>query len=180
MSGSAPLRSFARCAAVCGSTRALKNRASASLASSSSLLVPAACRASTAFGPHVGERRQAEKVQVFGRRGPDLVGIGLGSLCNPDRRLLELSKRALQRSKVFRERRVALAFAYEIANLAKKRFHRASAILGELSPDKIERLDAVRAFIDHRNPRIADELLHPPFADVAVTAEHLLGFDGVG
>src|SRR5208283_5579475 len=75
---------------------------------------------------------------------------------------------------------VALAVRYEITRLAEECLHRASAILGELSPDEIERLDAVRAFIDHRDPRIAHELLHPPFRDIAVTAEHLLGFDGVG
>src|SRR5271165_2084337 len=118
--------------------------------------------------PHVAERRQAEEVQVFGRRGPDLVRIGLGALCNPDRRLLKLSKRALQRSKVFRERWVTLAVLYEITHLGQERLHRASTILAELSPDQIERLDAVRAFIDHRDARIADELLHPPFADEAV------------
>src|SRR5208283_1716750 len=131
------------------------------------------------LGPHVVERRQAEKVKVFGRRRADLVGIGLGALRNPDRRSLELPEGSLQRSKVFRERGVALALPYEITHLGQERLHRASTILAELSPDQIERLDSVRAFIDHRNPRIADELLHPPFAHVAVAAEYLLGLDGV-
>jgi hypothetical protein len=47
-----------------------------------------------------------------------------------------------------------------------------------LRPDQVERLDSVRAFVDLRDTGIADELLHAPFADIAVAAIDLLRVDG--
>ena len=44
----------------------------------------------------------------------------------------------------------------------------------QLAPGEVERLHAVGAFVEHRHPRIADDLLHAPLGDVAVPAEHLL------
>ena len=52
---------------------------------------------------------------------------------------------------------------------------RATAVLCELAADEIERLDAVRALVDHGNPSVAYELLHTVFGDVAVAAKYLLG-----
>ena len=65
-------------------------------------------------------------------------------------------------------------------HLGEERLQRAAAVLRQFAPDQIERLDAVGALIDHRDARIAHELLHAPFGDVAVAAEHLLRGDGVG
>ena len=47
----------------------------------------------------------------------------------------------------------------------------------ELAADQVERLDAVRAFVDLGDAGVADELLHAPFADIAVAAIDLLGVD---
>ena len=44
----------------------------------------------------------------------------------------------------------------------------------ELAADKVHRLHAVGAFINHRDPGIADILLHAPFADVTMPAINLL------
>ena len=43
--------------------------------------------------------------------------------------------------------------------------------LRQLAADEVHRLDAVRALVDHGDARIAHELLHAPFGDVAVAAE---------
>ena len=43
----------------------------------------------------------------------------------------------------------------------------------ELAADQVERLDAVGALVDLGDARVAHQLLHAPFADVAVAAEHL-------
>ncbi len=48
-----------------------------------------------------------------------------------------------------------------------------AAMHGHLAPDQVERLDAVGAFVEHGDARVAHELLHAPFADVAVAAENL-------
>ena len=53
----------------------------------------------------------------------------------------------------------------------------AAAVLGQLAPDQVHRLDAVGAFVDLGDAGVADELLHAVLADVAVAAEHLLGVD---
>ena len=55
--------------------------------------------------------------------------------------------------------------------------HPAAAVLGQLAADQVHRLDAVGAFVDLGDAGVADELLHAPFADIAVAAEHLLGVD---
>ena len=65
-------------------------------------------------------------------------------------------------------------------HLAEERRDRAPAVLGELAADEIERLDAVGAFVEHGDARIAHELLHAVLGDVAVAAEHLLRRHGVG
>ena len=53
-----------------------------------------------------------------------------------------------------------------------------AAVLGQFAANEVERLDAVCAFIDHGDPRIAGELGHAPFFDVAMTAVDLLGLHG--
>ena len=48
-----------------------------------------------------------------------------------------------------------------------------SGALGQLAAHKVERLNAVGAFIDLRDTGITDELLHSVLADVAVPAVDL-------
>ena len=54
-----------------------------------------------------------------------------------------------------------------------------AAVLGQLASHQVERLHAVRALVDHRDPGIARELRHAPFLDVAVPAIDLLRGGGV-
>src|SRR5664280_2286477 len=68
----------------------------------------------------------------------------------------------------------------EGADLVDERHQRAAAVLAELAADQIERLDAVGAFVDHGDARVAHELLHAVLGDVAVAAEHLLRHHGIG
>ncbi len=56
--------------------------------------------------------------------------------------------------------------------------HRATAIFNDLSTQKIQRLNAIGAFIDLADARIAYDLLHAPLADVAVATKYLLTVDG--
>ena len=68
---------------------------------------------------------------------------------------------------------------HELGDLLEEGRDRAAAVAAELAADEVERLDAVRALVDHRDARIAHELLHAVLADVAVAAEHLLRHHGV-
>ena len=51
--------------------------------------------------------------------------------------------------------------------------------LRQLAADEVERLNAVGALVDHGDAGVAHELLHAPFVDIAVAAEHLLRLHGV-
>ena len=68
----------------------------------------------------------------------------------------------------------------EGGDLGEKRHRRAAAVARQFASHQIERLNAVGALIDHGDARIAHELLHAPFGDVAVAAEHLLRQHRVG
>ena len=48
-------------------------------------------------------------------------------------------------------------------------------VSGQFAPNKIQRLNTVRALIDHCDPRVAGILLHPVFPNIAVTAIDLHG-----
>ncbi len=74
---------------------------------------------------------------------------------------------------------VVAVFLAEIADLLEERHDGAAAVQAELAADEIERLDAVGAFIDHGDAGIAHILAHAVLFDIAVTAEDLLGHDGV-
>ena len=65
-------------------------------------------------------------------------------------------------------------------DLGEERLQRAAAVLRQLAADQIERLDAVRALVDHGDARVAHELLHAVLGDIAVAAVHLLRQHGVG
>ena len=83
-------------------------------------------------------------------------------------------------AEIGRERLVVLVLGEEAVDLGEKGGDRAAAVLGQLAADEIERLDAVGALVDHGDAGVAHELLHAPFGDIAVAAEHLLRLDGVG
>ena len=51
--------------------------------------------------------------------------------------------------------------------------HQAPIAVRDFAPEQIHRLYAIRALVDLRDARVADELLHPVLADVAVAAEAL-------
>jgi hypothetical protein len=67
-----------------------------------------------------------------------------------------------------------LAEAISSPSSLQESLDRAAAIGAELAAHQVERLDAVGAFVDLRDAGVADELLHPPFADIAVPAIDLL------
>ena len=48
-------------------------------------------------------------------------------------------------------------------------------VSGQFAPNEIQRLNSVRALIDHRDPRVAGILLHPVFPNVTMTAIDLYG-----
>src|SRR5215472_11126495 len=131
-------------------------------------------------GPHVAERDQTEQVHVVGRTRPGIVGFAERILGEPHGRLLEVPKRPLEWIDEGTERDVVGALLHVGLHLAEERRERAAAVLGELAADQVERLDAVRALVDHCDAGIAHELLYARFPDVAMTAEHLLGYHRIG
>ncbi len=50
-----------------------------------------------------------------------------------------------------------------------------SFVHAELATGEIESVNTVRALVDLRDARIANELLHAPLTDVSVAAEYLHG-----
>src|SRR5512135_2334382 len=56
----------------------------------------------------------------------------------------------------------------------------AATVLAQLAADKIKRLNAIGAFINLRDARVAHELLHAMLGDVAVTPEDLLRHHRIG
>ena len=115
-----------------------------------------------------------------GGAGAGIVGLCHRVLHEPHGRLLQMAERGVERRDVRFHRRVVLAGVEERLHIGEVRLQRAAAVLRQFAADEIERLDAVGALIDHRDARVAHELLHAPFGDVAVAAEHLLRGDGVG
>lgn len=67
----------------------------------------------------------------------------------------------------------------EVADDFRERAQRLPTITSQFAPDQIERLYAVRTFVDHGDPCVAYELLHTPFVDIAVAAKALLRVGGV-
>ena len=48
-------------------------------------------------------------------------------------------------------------------------------VSGQFAPNEIQRLNTVRALVDHCDPSVAGVLLHPVFPNIAVTAVNLYG-----
>ena len=69
---------------------------------------------------------------------------------------------------------VAFVFFDEGFHEIEECHDRLATVLPELAPHQIERLNAVRAFVDHCDTRIADELLKTPFLGESRSAKGLL------
>ena len=113
-------------------------------------------------------------MHVVGRGSAGIFGLFHRILHQPHGRGLQVVETLLQALGVKRQLFVFAVLLAEIADFLEERHHRAATVLAELAADQVECLDAVGAFIDHRNTGIADILAHAPFLDVAVAAEHLL------
>ena len=105
--------------------------------------------------------------------GADIVRVRHPVLHEPHGRRFQFAISLVQTSGQIGKRAVFCRSALVVDHF-EKRLHGASAILRKLTANEIHGLNAVCAFVDHRNARIADILLHAPFADVTMTAKDLL------
>src|SRR4249920_560684 len=77
--------------------------------------------------------------------------------------------------------RIAVGALLEVGlHFVEEGHDRPAAVLAELAPDQIERLNAVGSFVNLRNSGIAHELLHAVLGNVSMSPEYLLGQDCVG
>ncbi len=93
-------------------------------------------------------------------------------------RRLHLFGRGFQRVEQALHSVVALGLFDEILHHGKERHHRLATIQRQFAAHKVQRLHAVRAFIDLGDAGIAGELRHAPFLDIAMAAIDLLGLHG--
>ena len=112
-------------------------------------------------------------------RRAGIVEVRHAVLHQPHGAVLQLRLGALQRFDELFQVGVVFVIVHEVVDLVEEREDGAAAIGAELAADEIERLDAVGAFVDHGDARIAHELAHAMFFDVAVAAEDLLAIGGV-
>ncbi len=129
--------------------------------------------------PHEAERHQTEEMHIVIGGCTGIVGLGHRILHQPHGGGLKIVEALLQmlgeEGKLFV---LAIGFA-EFAHFLEEGGNRATAIQRQLATDEIERLNAVCAFINHGDTRIAHILAHAVFFDITVTAEDLLRHDGV-
>jgi len=71
-------------------------------------------------------------------------------------------------------------FLGERADFLEKRHHGAAAIARQFAPDQVKCLNTIGALVNHGDPRISHELLHPLLGDIAVPAIDLLCLYRVG
>ena len=112
---------------------------------------------------HVRHRTRADVFRVLHAVGHE-----------PHRRRLQLAQRLLERGGDHRRRLAPLGRRGLLADDLEQCLHRTAALQRQLAADQIHRLHAVGAFVDHRDPGIADILFHAPFGDIAVAAIDLL------
>ena len=91
-----------------------------------------------------------------------------------------MTQRGAQRRNIGLHGLIRAVLLGEVRDLGEERHHCAAAVARQFASNQIERLNAVRALVDHGDARIAHELLHAVLADIAVAAEHLLRRDRVG
>ena len=110
--------------------------------------------------PHVAEADDAHDVHVVVRAGAEVVGVLHRVLHEPHGRGLLLVERGIERC---REIGVlaALGLRDRFVEQLEERLDRRAAVLRQLAAGEVHRLHAVGALVDHRDPAIAHELLHP-------------------
>ena len=113
-------------------------------------------------------------MQIVGRGGAGVVGLGHRVLHQPHGRLLQIAERGLRWRHKRLHRFVARMMREQFTRILEIGHDRAAAVARQLAADEVERLHAVRALVDHGDAGVAHELLHAPFAHIAVAAEHLL------
>src|SRR5690606_9576634 len=102
--------------------------------------------------------------------GPGMVRILGRMLHQPHGRLLELLQRLAQRADELPRRLVAALVVAEFLDEGEIAPDGPAAVGRELAADEVHGLDAVGALVNGRDAGVADELLHAPFADIAVAA----------
>ena len=113
-------------------------------------------------------------MHVIGGAGAGIVGLHHGILHQPGGGLLQMTECGGERRDIGLHRLVGAVVLGEGCDLAEEGHHGAAAVARQFAAHQIKRLNTVGAFIDHRNARIAHELLHAVFGDIAVAAVYLL------
>mmetsp|Transcript_3454 Transcript_3454/g.6118 ORF Transcript_3454/g.6118 Transcript_3454/m.6118 type:complete len:258 (-) Transcript_3454:107-880(-) len=128
--------------------------------------------------PHQAQAGVAKEVHEIIRARQRIVGVLHAFLHEIHARRLQILGRGLQRGDEFFH---PLGFGVVLAEA----FHQIeeghdvlAAVLCQLAANEVERLDAIGALVDHRDPRVAGELGHAPFLDVAMPAVDLLRLHG--
>ena len=108
------------------------------------------------------------------RTGTQMVRVLHCILHEPHGGRLLLAERLFELLCKRSEIRVILGFGDILAHRLEIGLDRRAALAGELAPAQVHGLHAIGAFVDLGDARIAHELAHPPFLDIAVTAIDLL------
>ena len=127
------------------------------------------------LGPHVGERCEAEQMQIVGRRRARIVGVRKAVLHQPHGRVLQLVLGVLQAGHEGGEAFVRCVLAHKGVDLGEEAHHRPAALGRELAADEVQRLHAVGALIDQADAHIAQVLRGGEVLGEARTAVHLHG-----
>ena len=181
MTLSAPASTLRRSAPATTSSRAAKKRAVVNLASRNALSSPPFAeqflRHAGHLEPHPAEADEPHQLHVGVGSRAGIVGVGHAILGKPHRRALQMAERLLERLDEPATSPAAFASARSAADHRRTARTPRPPSLASLRPTEVECLDAIGAFVNLGDARVADELLHAPFADIAVAAEHLLGID---
>ena len=128
--------------------------------------------------PHIGQRRQAEDVQIIRRRRPRMVRVLHAVLHQPHRALLQLLLGVGQAVDEGLDRGFAAVLGHEGVDVGEPAHDRPTAVGRQLAPHQIQRLNAVGTLIDHGDPRIAQILRRREMLRIPRTAVDLHGQRG--
>ena len=123
--------------------------------------------------PQVGEHHITAVHQVIQRRGAHLIGVLHRCHADFGGQLAPLLVQLIELRHIGLELCVLGIRGTELMHNLGKTAQQFALAAQHLTPQQIEGLDAVGAFIDRRNPRITCQLLHAPFTNVTVAAEDL-------
>ena len=112
-------------------------------------------------GPEIGKRGQRHQRQKVGGNRKRLFWFGLGLAPDVLDRLRQLRKGMGQWARELGKLRPSGILGDEFSN--RRREQRQEVLLQYLPPEEVERLYAVRAFVELAYAGIADKLLQPPF-----------------